>query len=161
CRPRRKEAAPPEQFPLIKQSSTTTPTTITNNNDSVSIDMDVPLNDGEVVYPLSLDEAFDGDKINLGAKPLIQRVPSTLRLNEDFSKYFKPKVISIGPFYHNDATLHKSEKLKLKLAALFVKKIGVDKDTLYNNMKTEIDGLKLEGWQKVHGGNHKVHQRHC
>ncbi|MFQ6635680.1 hypothetical protein Gotur_011163 [Gossypium turneri] len=116
--------------------------TITNNNDSVSIDMDVPLNDGEVVYPLSLDEAFDGDKINLGAKPLIQRVPSTLRLNEDFSKYFKPKVISIGPFYHNDATLHKSEKLKLKLAALFVKKIGVDKDTLYNNMKTEIDGLK-------------------
>ncbi|KAB2006642.1 hypothetical protein ES319_D11G360400v1 [Gossypium barbadense] len=116
--------------------------TITDNNDSVSIDMDVPLSVGEVVNLRSLDEAFDGDEIDLGAKPLIQRVPSTLGRHEDFSKYFKPKVISIGPFYHDDATLHKSEKLKLKLAALFVKKIGVDKDTLYNNMKTEIDGLK-------------------
>ncbi|XP_052479782.1 UPF0481 protein At3g47200-like [Gossypium raimondii] len=116
--------------------------TITDNNDSVSIDMDVPLSVGEVVNLRSLDEAFDGDEIDLRAKPLIQRVPSTLGRHEDFSKYFKPKVISIGPLHHDDPTFHKSEKLKLKLAALFVKKIGVDKDTLYNNMKTEIDELK-------------------
>ncbi|MBA0619442.1 hypothetical protein Godav_028618, partial [Gossypium davidsonii] len=103
--------------------------TITDNNDSVSIDMDVPLSVGEVVNLQSLDDAFDGDEIDLGAKPLIQRVPSTLGRHEDFSKYFKPKVISIGPLHHDDPTFHKSEKLKLKLAALFVKKIGVDKDT--------------------------------
>ncbi|TYI03842.1 hypothetical protein ES332_A11G370300v1 [Gossypium tomentosum] len=90
----------------------------------------------------SLDEAFDGDHLDPTAKPLIQRVPSTLRRHEDFRKYYKPKVISIGPLHHDDPTLQESKKLKLKLAAHFVKKIGVDKDTLYNNMKTEMDGLK-------------------
>ncbi|KHG03655.1 Zinc finger FYVE domain-containing 26 [Gossypium arboreum] len=51
-------------------------------------------------------------------------------------------MISIGPLHHDDPTLLESEKLKLKLAEIFVKNIGVDRDTLYNNMTTEIDGLK-------------------
>ncbi|PPD79259.1 hypothetical protein GOBAR_DD23808 [Gossypium barbadense] len=108
----------------------------------------------------SLDVAFDGDELDLHAKPLIQRVPSSLGRHEDFRKYFKPKVISIGPLHHNDSTLHKSKKLKLKLAALFVKKIGVDKETLYNNMKTEIDGLKKcydpKGLKKCSNDNVKL-----
>ncbi|MFQ6635678.1 hypothetical protein Gotur_011163 [Gossypium turneri] len=115
------------------------------NNDYVGIDMrftDVPLSDGEVAKLQSLDKAFGGGQPTLRYKPLIRKVPSTLLRNEDFKKYFKPKVISIGPLHHDDLTFRESKKLKLKLAALFVKKIGVDKDTLYNNMKTEIDGLK-------------------
>ncbi|KAG4123401.1 hypothetical protein ERO13_D11G324300v2 [Gossypium hirsutum] len=113
------------------------------STDQTIIDINVSLSNGELEKLRSLDEAFDGDEISRpGAKPLIQRVPSTLRLNEDFKKYFKPKVISIGPFYHNDATLLKSEKLKLKLAADFVKNINVDKYTMYKNMKKEIDDLK-------------------
>ncbi|KAG4177464.1 hypothetical protein ERO13_A11G308625v2 [Gossypium hirsutum] len=112
------------------------------NNDSVSIDMsftEVPISDGELV---NLQSAFDGAKLEHSTKQLIQRVPSTLGRHEDFWKYFKPKVISIGPLHHDDPTLHKSKKLKLELATHFIKKIDVDKDTLYNNMKAEMDDLK-------------------
>ncbi|KAK5787166.1 hypothetical protein PVK06_041819 [Gossypium arboreum] len=86
--------------------------------------------------------AFDSDLLDPKAKPLIQRVPSTLFRHEEFRKYFKPKVISIGPLHHDDSTFRESEELKLKLAAHFIKKIGVDKYTLYNNMKAEMDDLK-------------------
>ncbi|TYJ12370.1 hypothetical protein E1A91_A11G344900v1 [Gossypium mustelinum] len=112
------------------------------NNDSVSIDMsftEVPISDGELA---NLQSAFDGAKLDHSTKQLIQRVPSTLGRHEDFWKYFKPKVISIGPLHHDDPTLHKSKKLKLELATHFIKKIDVDKDTLYNNMKAEMDDLK-------------------
>ncbi|KAG4123402.1 hypothetical protein ERO13_D11G324325v2 [Gossypium hirsutum] len=106
------------------------------------LDTDFTRSNKELRNLRSLDEAFEADQLDPKAKPLIQRVPSTLDRHEDFRKYFKPKVISIGPLYHDDPTLHDSEKLKLKLAAHFVKNIGVDKDILYNNMKTEIGGLK-------------------
>ncbi|MFQ6635673.1 hypothetical protein Gotur_011166 [Gossypium turneri] len=115
------------------------------NNDSVSIDMpckDVPLSSGELANLESLDKALDGGQPNLTANPLIRKVPSTLRRTEEFMKYFKPKVISIGPLHHDDPTLHESKELKLKLAAHFVKNIGVDKDSLYSNMKKAIDDLK-------------------
>ncbi|TYI58581.1 hypothetical protein E1A91_D11G369700v1 [Gossypium mustelinum] len=91
------------------------------NNDYVGIDMRQP---------------------TLRYKPLIRKVPSTLLRNEDFKKYFKPKVISIGPLHHDDLTLRESKGLKLKLAAHFVKKIGVDKKSLYSKIKKEMDGLK-------------------
>ncbi|KAB2006639.1 hypothetical protein ES319_D11G360200v1 [Gossypium barbadense] len=122
-------------------------TTINNNtnNDSVSIDMrctDVPLSNDELANLQSLDKALDGGQPNFTANPLIRKVPSTLCRTEDFMKYFKPKVISIGPLHHDDPTLHESKELKLKLAAHFVKNIGVDKDSLYRNMKKEIDGLR-------------------
>ncbi|XP_052479342.1 UPF0481 protein At3g47200-like [Gossypium raimondii] len=115
------------------------------NNDSVSIDMrctDVPLSNGELANLHSLDKALDGSQPNLTASPLIRKVPSTLRRTEAFMKYFKPKVISIGSLHHDHPTLHESKELKLKLVAHFVKNIGVDKDSLYGNMKKEIDGLR-------------------
>ncbi|MBA0673550.1 hypothetical protein Goklo_007318 [Gossypium klotzschianum] len=115
------------------------------NNDYVGIDMrftDVPLSDGEVAKLQSLDKAFGGGQPTLRYKPLIRKVPSTLLRNEDFKKYFKPKMISIGPLHHNDLTLRESKGLKLKLAAHFVKKIGVDKKSLYSKIKKEMDGLK-------------------
>ncbi|MFQ6635677.1 hypothetical protein Gotur_011163, partial [Gossypium turneri] len=115
------------------------------NNDSVSIDMrwtDVPLSKGELANLQSLDIALDGGQPNLTANPLIREVPSILHRTEDFMKYFKSKVISIGPLHHDDPTLHESKELKLKLAAHFVKNIGDDKDSLYRNMKKEIDCLR-------------------
>ncbi|KAB2006643.1 hypothetical protein ES319_D11G360500v1 [Gossypium barbadense] len=114
------------------------------NNDYVGIDMwftDVPLSDGEVAKLQSLDKAFGGQP-TLRYKPLIQKVPSTLLRNEDFKKYFKLKVISIGPLHHDDLTLRESKGLNLKLAAHFVKKIGVDKKSLYRKIKKEMDSLK-------------------
>ncbi|KAH1084267.1 hypothetical protein J1N35_024028 [Gossypium stocksii] len=122
---------------------------INNNTNNNPLETIIPIpgtnfthSNSEVRNLRSLDKAFDGDELDLRAKPLIQRVPSSLGRHEDFRKYFKPKVISIGPLHHDDPTLNKSEKLKLQLAALFVKKIGVDADTLYNNMKAEMDDLK-------------------
>ncbi|KAB2006636.1 hypothetical protein ES319_D11G359900v1 [Gossypium barbadense] len=115
------------------------------NNDYVRIDMlftDVPLSDGEVANLRSLYEAFYAGQPNFTAKPLIRKVPSALRRNEDFKKYFWPKVISIGPLHHDDLTLIESKELKLKLAAHFVKKVGVDGESLYSNIKKEMDGLR-------------------
>ncbi|KHG22581.1 hypothetical protein F383_28954 [Gossypium arboreum] len=115
-----------------------------SNNDYVSIDMprkDVPLSNGELANLESLDKAFKGGQPNPTPNPLIRKVPSTLHRNEDFKKYFKPKEISIGPLHHNDPTLHESKDLKLKLAAHFVNNIGVGRESLYSNMKKEIDGL--------------------
>ncbi|PPR83512.1 hypothetical protein GOBAR_AA37198 [Gossypium barbadense] len=121
-------------------------TTINNNtnNDSVSIDMrgDVQLSSGELANLEKLDEAFEGGQPKFKSNLLIRKVPSTLRRNKDFKKYFWPKVISIGPLHHDDRTLQESKELKLKLAAHFVKNIKVDKDSLYSNMKKAIDDLK-------------------
>ncbi|MBA0636493.1 hypothetical protein Godav_025758 [Gossypium davidsonii] len=115
------------------------------NNDYVRIDMrftDVPLSDDEVANLRSLYKAFYAGQPNFTAKPLIRKVPSALRRNEDFKKYFMPKVISIGPLHHDDLTLIESKELKLKLAAHFVKKVGVDGESLYSNIKKEMDGLR-------------------
>ncbi|MFQ6670333.1 hypothetical protein Gotur_035302 [Gossypium turneri] len=139
-----KERGGPVRAPGGAVSTDQTVTTGTNPLETIIpiTVMDFTVNNGELENLRSLDQAFDGDQVDLRAKPLIKRVPSSLGHHEDFRKYFKPKVISIGPLHHADPTLHKSEKLKLELALLFFKKIGVDKHTLYNNMKTEIDGLK-------------------
>ncbi|KAK5787169.1 hypothetical protein PVK06_041822 [Gossypium arboreum] len=115
------------------------------NNDSEGIDMpctDFALSSGELANLQSLDKALDGGQPTLRDKPLIRKVPSTLHRNEAFKKYFKPKVITIGQLHNDDLTLHESKELKLKLAAKFVKNIGVEKKSVYSNMKKEIDGLK-------------------
>ncbi|KHG14130.1 hypothetical protein F383_10653 [Gossypium arboreum] len=124
-------------------------TVINNNTSNNPLETVIPIpgtnftcSNSELQNLRSLDVAFDGDELDPSAKPLIQTVPSTLGRNEDFKKYFKPKVISIGPLHHGDPAFLESEKLKLKLAAHFVKNIGVHKYSLYNNMKTEIDGFK-------------------
>ncbi|XP_040961056.1 uncharacterized protein [Gossypium hirsutum] len=115
------------------------------NNDSVSIDMqckDVPLSNDELANLESLDKAFEGGQPKFEDNPLIRKVPSTLRRNKGFKKYFWPKVISIGPLHHCDHTLHESKELKLKLASHFVKKVGVDRKSLYRIIKKEMDGLR-------------------
>ncbi|PPD70032.1 hypothetical protein GOBAR_DD33084 [Gossypium barbadense] len=103
---------------------------------------DVQLSSGELANLEKLDEAFEGGQPKFKSNLLIRKVPSTLRRNKDFKKYFWPKVISIGPLHHDDRTLQESKELKLKLAAHFVKNIKVDKDSLYSNMKKAIDDLK-------------------
>ncbi|KHG22614.1 hypothetical protein F383_30203 [Gossypium arboreum] len=120
--------------------------TIIDNNDSTRIDIVMDMDDflsfGELENFRSLDKALDRGQPTLRYIPLIRRVPPTLSRNEDFKMYFNPKVIGIGPLHHNDYALSESEELKLKLAAHFVKKIGVVKETLYINIKKEMDCLK-------------------
>ncbi|XP_052877404.1 UPF0481 protein At3g47200-like [Gossypium arboreum] len=129
----------------VSTDQTITKNTTTNNPQETIIPMPgtvLTLSNGELENFRSLDEAFDGNQLDPKAKPLIRRVRSTLGRHEDFWKYFKPKVISIGPLHHADLNFYQSKKLKRKLTTLFVENIGVDRRTLYNNIKTEIDDLK-------------------
>ncbi|XP_021830275.1 uncharacterized protein LOC110770441 [Prunus avium] len=55
-------------------------------------------------------------------KPKIQRVPFMLRQDTKFEKYYEPRVAAVGPFHHARKPTYKhAEKIKLKLAANFVK----------------------------------------
>ncbi|XVE95817.1 hypothetical protein REPUB_Repub02eG0166000 [Reevesia pubescens] len=105
-------------------------------------DGDLNLSSGDLQYLRSLDEALEGDQIEATSKPLIQRVTSMLGGNKDFKKYFKPRVIAIGPLHHDDPDLQGAEKLKFKLAAHFIKKHRVERKILYNKIKMEIANLK-------------------
>ncbi|MFQ6667710.1 hypothetical protein Gotur_033629, partial [Gossypium turneri] len=94
--------------------------TITTNTNPLDTIIPMPgteftLSNGELENLRSLDKTFDGNQLDPKAKPLIRRVPSTLGCREDFRKYFKPKVIQIGPLHNDDPTLHGSENLKQKL----------------------------------------------
>ncbi|KAK6244259.1 hypothetical protein QUC31_010668 [Theobroma cacao] len=89
-----------------------------------------------------LDEAFKAAQIETPAPPLIQRVPSMLSGNKQFLKYFKPRVIAIGPLHHDDPSLRGAEKLKLKLAAHFLKNHVSRKEILYSKIKMDIANLK-------------------
>ncbi|KAK8632972.1 hypothetical protein V6N13_013828 [Hibiscus sabdariffa] len=125
-------------------------TNINKNNSSHFAIISVELEDEELILShddleklKSLDKAFEGDQLfKPTAKPLIQRVPSTLRIPKEFAGYFKPSVISIGPIHHGDPALRRSEQLKVQLAAHFVNNIGVEKERLYNTIKREIGSLK-------------------
>ncbi|XP_022765991.1 UPF0481 protein At3g47200-like [Durio zibethinus] len=105
-------------------------------------DGDLNLSSVDLENLKSLDESLEADQTEATAKPLIQRVPSMLGGNKDFKKYFKPKVIAIGPLHHDDPSLQGAEKLKLKLAAHFIKKHGVEKEILYSKIKMELANLK-------------------
>ncbi|KAE8664094.1 Lycopene cyclase [Hibiscus syriacus] len=133
-------------------AASTDETNINNNiNSSDAIisferEEEVNLSDDELEQLKSLDKDF-GAQIKPTTepklKPLIQRVPSILlHTAEDFVKYFKPRVISIGPIHHGDPDLKQSEQLKLGLAAHFVKNIAVEKKILYNRIKKQIFSLK-------------------
>ncbi|KAK2659086.1 hypothetical protein Ddye_005619 [Dipteronia dyeriana] len=54
------------------------------------------------------------------AKPKIQKVPSMLRDNDKFNKYFQPKMFSFGPRYHRDPSLKMAKQIKVNLAADFL-----------------------------------------
>ncbi|KAL5745481.1 hypothetical protein ACOSP7_026627 [Xanthoceras sorbifolium] len=87
----------------------------------------------------ALNEAKEGQSV---LKPKIQKVPFMLRDNTNFNKYFKPRVVSVGPYYHKDTNLKLTEPIKLKLAALFIQEKKVHEKNLYVNIKEQIEILK-------------------
>lgn len=76
------------------------------------------------------------------SKPLIRRVPTVLKENDNFKKYFEPRVVAIGPIHHRNSRLPSTEKVKLKFAVLFCKKHEVSEQVLYKKIKEEIGYLK-------------------
>ncbi|KAK2651985.1 hypothetical protein Ddye_011841 [Dipteronia dyeriana] len=75
------------------------------------------------------------------AKPKIQKVPSMLRNKNNF-RYFRPKVFSVGPYYHTDGTLKMAKQIKVNLAAKFLEKNGVTKEDLYEAIREQIKVLR-------------------
>ncbi|KAK3224594.1 hypothetical protein Dsin_004456 [Dipteronia sinensis] len=76
------------------------------------------------------------------ANPKIQKVPSMLREKKKFSRYFEPKVFSVGPYYHRDCTLKKAKQIKVNLAAKFLERNSVQKEDLYEDIRKQIKPLK-------------------
>ncbi|XP_031269159.1 UPF0481 protein At3g47200-like [Pistacia vera] len=75
-------------------------------------------------------------------QPKIQKVPYILRDTNNFKKYYEPRVISIGPYHHENANLKLMESLKLKLACAFIKEHRLSKDFLFGEIKKKIKDLR-------------------
>ncbi|KAG4204794.1 hypothetical protein ERO13_A04G063500v2 [Gossypium hirsutum] len=76
------------------------------------------------------------------SKPLIRRVPTILRENDNFKKYFEPRVVAIGPLHYQNNRLRLTAKAKLKFAVLFCKEHEASEQVLYKKIKEEIGYLK-------------------
>lgn len=69
-------------------------------------------------------------------RPKIPQVPKMLRKIESNKDCFSPRMVSIGPYYHEDANLKENEKLKIKLARQYVKaSLGKSIDALYSKVE--------------------------
>ncbi|CAN6576915.1 unnamed protein product [Malus baccata var. baccata] len=55
------------------------------------------------------------------AEPKIQRVPFILRDHKNFDNYYEPRVVALGPYHHGIQKYEQAEKVKLQLAARFIK----------------------------------------
>ncbi|CAB4289909.1 unnamed protein product [Prunus armeniaca] len=78
-------------------------------------------------------------------KPKIQKVPFMLRVREDtkFDKYYEPIVAPLGPFHHARKLQYEyAEKIKLKLAANFVKDSKQNDADLLKKVEDNINALR-------------------
>ncbi|TXG47902.1 hypothetical protein EZV62_027196 [Acer yangbiense] len=115
--------------------------TIGGDNESEELSVKIAYLEEEQFNSLEIaseEVAKAGQADDHHAMPKIQQVPFMLRDNENFVKYFKPKLVSVGPYHHKDPNLKITNPIKLKLAANFIKETGVNKKTLYFDIKNQI-----------------------
>ncbi|XP_021830263.1 UPF0481 protein At3g47200-like [Prunus avium] len=76
-------------------------------------------------------------------KPKIQRVPFMLRQDTKFDKYYEPRVAALGPLHHARKPQYEhAEKVKLKLAANFVKDSKQNDADLLKKVEDNINELR-------------------
>ena len=90
-------------------------------------------------------------------KLVCPEVPPTLRSVKDAEVYYKPQVMSFGPYHHGNPELQAGEALKLNLAATYLRAhaqfvYGMDRcvddyidlsvDDIYSTISGDIDELK-------------------
>ncbi|CAB4320290.1 unnamed protein product [Prunus armeniaca] len=78
-------------------------------------------------------------------KPKIQKVPFMLRVRQDtkFDKFYEPIVAPLGPFHHARKPQYEyAEKIKLKLAANFVKDSKQNDADLLKKVEDNINELR-------------------
>ncbi|KAI7996540.1 Soluble inorganic pyrophosphatase 1 [Camellia lanceoleosa] len=76
----------------------------------------------------------------------IQRVPQMLRRKEEAHKYYDPQLVSIGPYYRNDANLKSFEEFKIEFTRKYVRSCEPHSiDELYDKVVevAELRSLQL------------------
>ncbi|KAF5471806.1 hypothetical protein F2P56_008573 [Juglans regia] len=76
------------------------------------------------------------------ATPKIQKVPLLLQDHKHFDKYFKPRIVAIGPIHHGEPKYKRAEVYKLRMASYFVKDSGRKDDILYDIVEKNIEQLR-------------------
>ncbi|KAG2690311.1 hypothetical protein I3760_09G180200 [Carya illinoinensis] len=94
-----------------------------------------------------LREAGDHLRLNTpngGQKaiPKIQKVPVLLQDHEHFDKYFKPRIVALGPIHHDAEKYKPAEEYKLIMTNCFVRESGKDDEVLYNVVENNIKQLR-------------------
>ncbi|KAG2687291.1 hypothetical protein I3760_09G044400 [Carya illinoinensis] len=92
-----------------------------------------------------------GDHTNGGQKatPKIQKVPLLLQDHKHFDKYFKPRIVALGPIHHDTPKYQRAEEYKLRMTNCFVKESGKDDESMYNVVENNIKQLRQCFEEKV------------
>jgi len=86
---------------------------------------------------------FEEAKTKKQSGPMIPKVPDNLKDDEN-KKYYKPSVVSIGPYHYKDRQnkLHEAEKLKVQMAREFVLYSKKDMEILYSEVAKVAENAK-------------------
>ncbi|KAM4091701.1 hypothetical protein ACJW30_09G156400 [Castanea mollissima] len=79
---------------------------------------------------------------NHSSSPKIQKVIFLLRDQEDFKKYYEPRVVSLGPIHHGKEKYKLAEEYKLLLTYEFVNGSGKEINDLYKKIGENIRELR-------------------
>ncbi|KAI4346920.1 hypothetical protein L6164_007783 [Bauhinia variegata] len=80
----------------------------------------------------------------------VQTVPSYLREQEKYEKYYLSKLISIGPIHHGDPNLKRGENYKLMWASMYARETGKTPQDLYQRIANNIEELRgLFSWDDL------------
>ncbi|KAL6336681.1 hypothetical protein AAG906_035995 [Vitis piasezkii] len=117
---------------------TTTPPPSNNNATKISND--------EHLIDIDTKVWNDADKASNARErsPSIPKVPAALRnsQNQKLQKWYKPSVISIGPYYYDDKDYQEAQKLKFGHAKKFIEESKQEKDVLYLKIKKKTPELR-------------------
>ncbi|XP_034693317.1 UPF0481 protein At3g47200-like [Vitis riparia] len=88
----------------------------------------------------------DADKASNARErtPSIPKIPTALRnsQNQKLPQWFKPSVISIGPYYYDNRDCREAQKLKSGHAKKFIEESQQEKDVLYLKIKKKTPELR-------------------
>ncbi|XP_041026651.1 UPF0481 protein At3g47200-like [Juglans microcarpa x Juglans regia] len=76
------------------------------------------------------------------ATPKIQKVPLLLQDHKHFDKYFKPRIVAIGPIHHGEPKYEPAEAYKLRMAYSFVEDSRTKDEILYDIVEKNIEQLR-------------------
>uniref|UniRef100_A0A2N9EUC0 Uncharacterized protein n=1 Tax=Fagus sylvatica TaxID=28930 RepID=A0A2N9EUC0_FAGSY len=74
--------------------------------------------------------------------PKIQKVIFFLRDHKDFQKYYKPRVVSVGPIHHGNKKYQLGDDYKRLLTSEFVNCSGKTREHLYEKIEEKIKELR-------------------